>query len=93
LKPGLGRGWIERHYREVYARDSVIIDGVETRPPRFYDLWLQAHQPALWSSVKARRAALRLPPGEDPDDRSSRWEVLEEVLKAKLNRFKREVEV
>lgn len=93
LKPGLGRGWFDRNWRSVYARDSVIVRGVECRPPRAYDKWLQGVDSDAFVEVRARRAALRMVDGEDPDDRSSRWDVMEEVLLAKLNLFAREVEV
>lgn len=92
-KPGIGRGWFDLHWRSVYARDSVIVRGAECGPPRAYDVWLQAEHPEVFSRVRACRASARLPSGSDPDDRSSRWDVMEEVLLAKLNFFSREVEV
>lgn len=93
LKPGIGRRWIEQHWSSVYARDSVIVRGVESSPPRAYDVWLEREHPDVFARVKRNRQVSRLPAGEDPDDRSSRWEVMEEVLLAKLNLFAREVEV
>lgn len=93
LKPGIGVPWLERYYRGVAARDSVVINGMEVRPPRLYDKWMEKNHPDLYRSMKERRRAGVLAPGEDPDDCSSRWEVMEEVLLAKLNRFQREVEV
>lgn len=35
-KPGLGQGWFEKHGKETFTHDSVIIDGREAQPPRFY---------------------------------------------------------
>lgn len=35
-KPGLGQGWFEKHGKEAFTHDSVIIDGREAQPPRFY---------------------------------------------------------
>lgn len=92
LRPGLGVPWLERYYRSVYARDSVVVRGAECKPPRLYDKWLEREHPELYRVVKRRREAERLARGDDPDDRSSRWEVMEECLLAKLNLFAREVE-
>lgn len=39
-RPAIGRGWIERFWRDVYPRDYVVIDGREFNPPRFYDRFM-----------------------------------------------------
>lgn len=92
LKPGLGIPWLEENYAAVYARDSVIVRGSESSPPRSYDVWLARRFPESYNAVKLRRQVQSVyAPGEDPDDRSSRWEVMEEVLLAKLNLFAREL--
>lgn len=36
-RPGIGDGYYHKYGAEVYAHDSVIINGKEVRPPRFYD--------------------------------------------------------
>ncbi len=40
LNPAIGRRWIEHWWRDVYPRDFVVIDGVEAKPPRYYDKWM-----------------------------------------------------
>ncbi|QCQ84872.1 replication initiator protein [Blackfly microvirus SF02] len=35
-RPGLGQGWFEKYGQETFTHDSVIIDGREAQPPRFY---------------------------------------------------------
>ncbi len=37
LKPGIGSSWFERYGREVIYSDSVVMRGIEMKPPRFYD--------------------------------------------------------
>lgn len=93
LKPGIGVPWIEENWRHVYARDSVVVRGCEAKPPRMYDKWLGANHPDVFRRVARARKAEWLEPGTDPDERTTRWVVMEEVLKAKLNFFAREVEV
>lgn len=95
LKPGIGRGWFDLHWREVYARDSVVVQGREMAPPRAYDKWMQGEHPEQFVRVRRgrmERRASRYAVGEDPDDCSSRWDVIEECLKARLNFYAREVE-
>ena len=37
-RPGLGADYLARYGDEVYAHDSVVINGREVKPPRFYDV-------------------------------------------------------
>lgn len=37
LRPGIGARWFERYGRDVLARDSVVVDGSEFSPPKYYD--------------------------------------------------------
>lgn len=36
-RPGIGKGWYEKYRDEVYPADSVIVRGVEVKPPKYYD--------------------------------------------------------
>lgn len=46
LKPGIGFGWFEKYWRDVYlARDGVVLDrGRVQKAPRYYDKLLEASQ-------------------------------------------------
>lgn len=35
-RPGLGQGWFEKHGKETFIHDSVIVEGKEVQPPRYY---------------------------------------------------------
>lgn len=37
LKPGIGRGWFDKYYNQVYPSDRVVINGKEAKPPKYYD--------------------------------------------------------
>lgn len=39
-RPAIGKRWIQQNWREVYAHDSVVVDGIEAKPPRYYDKWM-----------------------------------------------------
>lgn len=55
LRPAIGRRWIERYWRDVYPRDYVVVDGVECKPPRYYDKWMDANHPEIMEGVRQRR--------------------------------------
>ncbi len=40
LRPAIGRRWIAKHWRDVYPRDWVVIDGYKAKPPRYYDKFM-----------------------------------------------------
>lgn len=42
LRPGIGRPWFDKYWRDVYAaRDGVVREGGRVvPPPRIYDKWL-----------------------------------------------------
>lgn len=67
-----------------------MINGVECKPPRMYDKWLELRHPFLFRRVKRARAKKQA--AIDVNDGSERMAVLEEWLLAKVNRFAREVE-
>ena len=52
--PGLGADWIKKWKDDVYSDDSIVIEGRQHRPPRFYDERLSQEE---LLSVKARRRA------------------------------------
>jgi hypothetical protein len=54
-RPAIGKRWIERYWRDVYPRDFVVMDGRELKPPRYYDKWMDEHQPAVMMAVREQR--------------------------------------
>lgn len=54
-RPGIGTGWFKKYSGDVYPRDRVIVRGVSTRPPRFYDGLLGKEDPALLARLKIDR--------------------------------------
>lgn len=56
LKPGIGAGWIDKHGENVYARDSVIMNGARSRSPRYYDKRFNMTDVGRMYSIKRNRA-------------------------------------
>ena len=55
LRPAIGKRWIERWWEDVYPRDFVVIDGVEAKPPRYYDRWMDKNHPEVMEHVRDKR--------------------------------------
>jgi len=57
LKPAIGRRWIEKYWQDVYPRDYIVVDGIQQKPPRYYDKWLEKNHPELALQVREKRYA------------------------------------
>jgi hypothetical protein len=57
-RPGIGAGYYERYGSEVRALDSVVVSGLEVRPPRYYDVRSEQCDPALFAGFKRKRKRL-----------------------------------
>lgn len=36
-RPAIGLDWLKKYWSDVYPRDVVVLDGHESKPPRYYD--------------------------------------------------------
>lgn len=54
-RPGIGTRWIEKFCSDVYPSDEVIVKGFPSRPPRFYDQYLEKTNPDLLAKLKGVR--------------------------------------
>lgn len=100
---GIGRSWIERFASDVYPSDEVIVRGVQARPPRYYDLYLEKNNPTLLESIKQKREAqsevlesMRLKSGVSvavaPSRNARRLAVRKQVATAKAELKRRTLE-
>lgn len=86
-RPGIGRGWAEKNRRDWYPSDSMIVNGVPCRPPRFYDNICEKEAPSLMRRVKAKR---RREAAADVDNTGKRLVVREAVKQAAITTLKRD---
>lgn len=54
-RPGIGKSWYEKFSSDVYPSDEVIINGKQTRPPRYYDNLYEKADPVSMGSIKISR--------------------------------------
>lgn len=77
-RPGIGAGYIDRFGSEVAAHDSVVINGREVRPPRFYDTRTEKRYADRYAEVKAQRK--RAGVLAKPDNTPERLRVKEKLM-------------
>ncbi|AXL15155.1 replication initiator protein [Microviridae sp.] len=53
--PGIGKGWFDKFYTDIYPSDFIIHDGKKQTIPRFYDKLLEEKDNALYEKVKWSR--------------------------------------
>lgn len=54
-RPGIGSGWYKKFGAETYALDSVVVNGKEVRPPRFYDTKFELTNGEDFAKLKRQR--------------------------------------
>ena len=54
-RPGIGSKWLELFSGDVYPFDEVIVNGCPTKPPSYYDRWLEDRYPEQWEVIKRHR--------------------------------------
>lgn len=87
LKPGIGRGWLDKFASDVYPHGMVVSNTVESRPPAYYDRWFKANFPEQWEAMAWSReqyAAER-----SADATPERLAVREAVTLARISQLKR----
>lgn len=86
-KPGLGHEWLKKYKSDVYTYDHLIVNGHETRPPKYYDKLFDAHDPETFEQLKNER--IKRAHERFLDNTESRLLVKEVVTQAKIQSLKR----
>ncbi|QCQ84948.1 replication initiator protein [Blackfly microvirus SF02] len=88
-RPGIGLAWFKKFGAHAFEWDSVIMNGKEIRPPRYYDSKFELLDPDRMVDIKElrREKAKQFDPADATPDRRR---VREQVEIAKLSRFKRD---
>jgi hypothetical protein len=90
LKPGIGFGFYKKFTSDIYPHDYVVINGRETRPPKFYDKKFADDFPEDFEALQFQRFVDAVDRFDDNTD--ERLCVKEQVLEAKFSRLKRHIE-
>jgi len=91
LKPGIGKPWLDKFSTDVYPRDYVVVNGVKTKPPKYYDVLFEREDSGTFSELIAQRELdgyLQTLKGENS---TNRLRVREQVQAARLSMLKRTI--
>lgn len=87
LRTGIGANWFNKFKSDVYPHDRVIVDGVKTKPPRYYDKLLARESQEQFNKIRDKR--LLDMQDNMSDNTRDRLLVKEAVTNAKLLLLKR----
>lgn len=86
LRPAIAKEWWEKFGQSVKDWDTVVVDGKEIPPPRYYDRLLEEEEPERLAAHKLRR--VRKAKGS-PDNTPERLRVRERCQQLKQERRER----
>jgi hypothetical protein len=89
LKPGIGAKWLEKFRTDVFPRDYVVINGVKTKPPKYYDTLFEREDPGTFSEIVAQRELDGYSQTLAGENSYHRLSVREQVQSARLSMLKR----
>lgn len=89
LKPGIGARWLSKFETDVFPRDYVVVNGVKTRPPKYYDALFERENPEVFSDIVAQRELDGYASFLSGEQSLSRLSVKEQVHSAQLSQLKR----
>jgi hypothetical protein len=90
LKPGIGYEWYRQFSSDIYPHDYVVINGRESRPPKFYDKKFADDFPEEFEALQFQRFVDAVDRFDDNTD--ERLRVKEQVLEAKFSRLNRSID-
>jgi len=90
LKPGIGADWFKRYHADIYPHDYVVVNGRETRPPKFYDKKFAEQFPEEFEQLQFQRFVDAVDRFEDNTD--ERLAVKEQVTIARTRQLSRAIE-
>lgn len=87
-RPGIGLAWLEQYVEDIYPRDEMIVNGVPTKPPRYYDRKVAEVAPDLVEGLKKARAErAKLLTEHNTPERLAKRELLH---KKRMSRYRRD---
>jgi hypothetical protein len=88
MSNGIGEDFYNRYRNDMYPRDSLVINGHEVRPPRYYDNLYASEEPEAMEQIKEKRILEMAK--HAADNTPGRLRDREKVKLAQLSMLKRE---
>jgi hypothetical protein len=54
-KPGIGKRWYDKYKNDVYPSDTVVQNGIPSKPPKYYDNLHELYHPEKFENIKQKR--------------------------------------
>lgn len=80
-RPGLGQGWLEKYKDDIFPKDFVIIRGIRTNVPKFYNKKYELTNPDEYGTLREKRKTAAK---ENPDNNTARLTAGEIIKKAQM---------
>ena len=90
MSNGIGKDFYNKYRNDMYPRDSMVINGFEKRPPRYYDNLYDAEEPAQMEAI--RNSRIERMQDHAADYTPARLLDREKVKLAQISQLKRELE-
>lgn len=87
LKPGIGKKWLDKYQNDVYSHDTVVVNGVKTRPPRYYDKLLHNENSDKLEELKKARQEKAV--SYEANNTVERLKVRETIQEKRFKQLKR----
>lgn len=84
-RPGIAKKWFDKYSSDVYPSDSIVVRGIETKPPKYYDNnYMKIEEIKLARKIKAKEKAL--------DNTPERLQVKQNIKLKQYSQLKRSYE-
>ena len=84
---GIAHAWISKFHRDCYPKDFTTIRGMKTKPPRYYDKYIEQLDVEMYDDIKeGRRLNAFINADENTTDRLRQKEVVKLAQNEKLIR-------
>jgi hypothetical protein len=90
LKPGIGARWLSKYQTDVFPRDYVVVNGIKTKPPKYYDVLFEREYPEVFSDLVAQRELDAYSGFLAGEQSVARLDVKRQVKAAQLSQLKRD---
>lgn len=88
-RPGIAANWLKKYTADVYPHGKVVVNAIQTQPPRYYDKLYEKMNPEEHDWMKYQRGTEQQTRAEDNTD--ERLKVKEKVKLAAISKLKRSI--
>ncbi len=81
---GIAHDYYKKHGTEIHSHDSIIVNGREQKPPKYYDSLFEKKRPVLMASIKEERKYRAIAANEKDGRGSARLSAEEKLMNARV---------